>query len=100
MGGSTEEFRSDEWQLEQVSFGGDIRIGHVRGRILTMIGLWSTATPRNDASAYRGQWDLNDAYRYISEGWGGYSFDRRGPRVEHRRGNFRVVYRPVQLLQL
>jgi hypothetical protein len=75
MVGSTEEFRSDEWQLEQASFGGDIRIGHVRGRILTMFGLWATATPRNDASAYRGQWDLNDAYRYVSEAWGGYHWD-------------------------
>jgi len=78
MGGSTESFRSDEWQLEQMSLGGDLRIGHVRGRILTMFGLFSTTTPRNDASAYRGQWDLNDAYRYISEGWGGYSFDNVG----------------------
>ena len=78
MGGSTEQFRSDEWQLEQASFGGDIRIGHVRGRVLTMFGLWATATPRNDASAYRGQWDLNDAYRYVSEAWGGYTFDGIG----------------------
>jgi hypothetical protein len=75
MGGSTESFRSDEWQLEQMSFGGDLRIGHVRGRVLTMFGLWATTTPRNDASAYRGQWDLNDAYRYVSEAWGGYHFD-------------------------
>jgi putative OmpL-like beta-barrel porin-2/carboxypeptidase family protein len=78
MGGSTEEFRSDEWQLEQMSFGGDIRIGHVRGRVLTMTGLWATTTPRNDASAYRGQWDLNDAYRYFSEAWGGYTFENVG----------------------
>jgi hypothetical protein len=78
MVGSTEEFRSDEWQLEQASFGGDIRVGHVRGRVLTMFGLWATATPRNDASAYRGQWDLNDAYRYVSEAWGGYSFENVG----------------------
>jgi hypothetical protein len=78
MGGSTESFRSDEWQLEQLSLGGDIRLGHVRGRILTMFGLFSTTTPRNDASAYRGQWDLNDAYRYISEGWGGYHWDNVG----------------------
>jgi len=78
MGGSTEEFRSDEWQLEQMSFGGDIRVGHVRGRVLTMFGLWATTTPRNDASAYRGQWDLNDAYRYVSEAWGGYTFEGVG----------------------
>lgn len=75
LGGSTESFRSNEWQLEQLSLGGDIRIGHVRGRILTMFGEFATTTPRNDGSTGRGQWDLRDAYRYISEGWGGYHFD-------------------------
>jgi hypothetical protein len=78
MGGSTESFRSNEWQLEQLSLGGDIRIGHVRGRILTMFGEFATTTPRNDGSTSRGQWDLRDMYRYISEGWGGYSFDHVG----------------------
>jgi hypothetical protein len=75
LGGATESFRSNEWQLEQLSLGGDIRIGHVRGRILTMFGMFATTTPRNDASTARGQWDLRDMYRYISEGWGGYHFD-------------------------
>jgi hypothetical protein len=75
MGGSTESFRSNEWQLEQLSLGGDIRIGHIRGRILTMFGEFATTTPRNDGSTSRGQWDLRNAYRYISEGWGGYHFD-------------------------
>ncbi len=78
MGGSTESFRSNEWQLEQLSLGGDIRIGHIRGRILTMFGEFATTTPRNDGSTSRGQWDLRDAYRYISEGWGGYHFDNVG----------------------
>jgi Putative beta-barrel porin-2, OmpL-like. bbp2/Carboxypeptidase regulatory-like domain len=78
MGGSTESFRSNEWQLEQLSLGGDVRIGHVRGRILTMFGMFATTTPRNDPSTARGQWDLRNAYRYISEGWGGYSFDNVG----------------------
>jgi hypothetical protein len=75
MGGSTEMFRSDEWQLEQVSVGGDIRIDNVRGRILTMNGLFATTTPRNDASYSRGQWNLSGAYRYFSEAWGGYHWD-------------------------
>jgi hypothetical protein len=75
LGGSTETFRSDEWQLEQLSFGGDIRIDNVRGRVLTMNGLFATTTPRNDGSPNRGQWDLAGAYKYISEGWGGYHFD-------------------------
>jgi hypothetical protein len=75
MGGATESFRSDEWQLEQISIGGDIRIDNVRGRILTMDGLFATTTVRNDASPNRGQWDLGGAYKYISEGWGGYHWD-------------------------
>jgi hypothetical protein len=75
LGGSTETFRSDEWQLEQVSAGGDIRIQNVRGRILTMDGLFATTTVRNDGSPNRGQWDLGGAYKYISEGWGGYHWD-------------------------
>jgi hypothetical protein len=75
MGGSTESFRSDEVQVEQLSFGGDIRINNVRGRFLTMYGMFATTTPRNDASPGRGQWDLADAYRYVSEAWGGYHWD-------------------------
>ena len=75
LGGSTETFRSDEWQLEQISAGGDIRIQNVRGRILTMDGLFATTTVRNDASPSRGQWDLAGAYKYVSEAWGGYHWN-------------------------
>jgi len=75
MGGSTESFRSNEVQLEQVSFGGDIHVDNVRGRVLTMAGLFATTTPRNDGSAGVGQWNLNDAYKYFSEAWGGYHFN-------------------------
>jgi Putative beta-barrel porin-2, OmpL-like. bbp2 len=75
MGGATESFRSGEVQLEQLSFGGDLRVGNVRGRVLTMFGLFASTTPRNDGSAGVGQWDLNTAYRYVSEAWGGYHFN-------------------------
>ena len=75
LGGSTESFRSAEWQLEQLSIGGDIHIDNVRGRILTMDGLFATTTPRNDPSVIRGNWDLTGAYKYISEGWGGYHWN-------------------------
>jgi hypothetical protein len=73
--GSTESFRSSEFQLEQVSFGGDFHYDNVRGRFLSMMGLFSTTTPRNDASSGVGQWDLADAYRYLSEANAGYHFD-------------------------
>jgi hypothetical protein len=75
LGGSTETFRSDEVQVEQLSFGGDIRIDNVRGRFLTMYGMFATTTPRNDGSVNRGQWDLADAYKYVSEAWGGYHWN-------------------------
>ncbi len=75
LGGSTEEFRSGEVQVEQASVGGDFHWQNVRGRILTMFGMFATTTPRNDASAGVGQWDLRDAYRYVSEAWGGYHFN-------------------------
>jgi len=37
--------------------------------------MYSTTTPRNDASPGLGQWNLSDAYRYISEAYGGYHID-------------------------
>ena len=75
LGGSTEEFREGEFQVEQASFGGDFHWQNVRGRVLTMFGMFATTTPRNDASAGVGQWDLRDAYRYVSEAYGGYHFN-------------------------
>ena len=75
MGGSTESFRNGEFQEEQISVGGDFHWQNVRGRILTMMGLFATTTPRNDASAGVGQWDLRNAYRYVSEAYGGYHFN-------------------------
>jgi hypothetical protein len=73
--GATESFRSGEVQIEQISFGGDFHWQNVRGRVLTMFGLFSTTTPRNDASFAVGQWNLRDAYKYVSEAWGGYHFN-------------------------
>jgi hypothetical protein len=73
--GSTEAFRSGEVQLEQISFGGDFHWDNVRARFLSMMGMFATTTPRNDASAAVGQWDLRNAYRYLSEANAGYHFD-------------------------
>jgi len=75
MGGTTESFRSGEFQVEQASVGGDFHWQDVRGRILTMFGLFASTTARNDASTAVGQWDLRTAYRYISEAYGGYHFN-------------------------
>jgi hypothetical protein len=73
--GSTEEFRSGEFQIEQVSFGGDFHWENVRARFLSMFGLFSVTTPRNDASSGVGQWDLQGAYKYFSEANAGYHWD-------------------------
>jgi hypothetical protein len=43
---------------------------------MTQFGMYSTMTPRNDASTARGQWSLDNAYRYLSEAYGGYHIDR------------------------
>jgi hypothetical protein len=75
LGGSTEIFRSNEVQVEQISFGGDFHWQNVRARILTLGGLFGVTTPRNDASVGRGQWDLRGAYKYFGEAYGGYHFD-------------------------
>ena len=73
--GSTNSGRTGEVQVEQLGIGGDFHANNVRGRLMTQFGLYSTMTPRNDASPQRGQWDLSDAYRYISEAYGGYHWD-------------------------
>jgi hypothetical protein len=75
IGGSSEVFRSNEVGLTHLGVGGDFHYDHVRARVLSQIGLYSTATPRNDASPGRGQWDLANAYRYVNEAYGGYHFD-------------------------
>ncbi len=72
MGGSSELFRSNEVQLEQLGIGGDFHLDNVRARFMTQFGLYSTATVRNDPSPAKGQWDLGNANRYLSEAYGGY----------------------------
>jgi Putative beta-barrel porin-2, OmpL-like. bbp2 len=73
--GSSEVFRSNEVTLTDLGIGGDFHVNNVRARVLSQIGLYSTATPRNDASPARGQWNLADAYRYVSEANAGYHFN-------------------------
>lgn len=76
IGGSSEIFRSGEVQLTQLGIGGDLHFNNIRGRLMTQFGMYSETTPRNDASPSRGQWNLDSAYRYLSEAYGGYHFDK------------------------
>jgi hypothetical protein len=73
--GSSESGRTGEVQLQQLGIGGDFHVGNVRGRLMTQFGMYSTMTPRNDASPGLGQWNMADAYRYVSEAYGGYHFN-------------------------
>jgi hypothetical protein len=75
IGGSSEVFRSNEVQVTQLGIGGDFHYDNVRARLMTQFGMYSQTTPRNDASPTRGQWNLDGAYRYVSEAYGGYHFN-------------------------
>jgi hypothetical protein len=75
IGGSSEVFRHGEVQVTQLGVGGDFHYDNVRARLMTQFGMYSQTTPRNDASPARGQWQLDNAYRYISEAYGGYHFN-------------------------
>jgi hypothetical protein len=85
MGGSSELFRSNEIQLEQLGIGGDFHYDNIRARFMTQFGMYSTATVRNDPSYAKGQWDIADADRYLSEAYGGYHINAlEGINIEMR----------------
>jgi hypothetical protein len=75
ISGSSEAFRSNEIQVTQLGVGGDFYYKGAQVRFLTQFGMYSQTTPRNDASPSRGQWSLDDAYRYLSEAYAGYHFN-------------------------
>ena len=75
LAGTSESGRTGEFQVQQLGVGGDFHYDNVRGRVMTQFGMYSIMTPRNDASPARGQWNLADAYRYLSEAYGGYHFN-------------------------
>jgi hypothetical protein len=72
IGGSSEIFRANEIQLEQLGLGGDFHYDNVRARFMTQFGMYSTTTVRNDPSYAKGQWIINEADRYLAEAYGGY----------------------------
>ena len=75
IGGSAEMFRSSEFQLTMLGVGGNFHYDNVMARVMTQVGMYSQTQPRNDASPARGQWTLQDAYRYLSEAYAGYHFN-------------------------
>ncbi|MET0592074.1 MAG: outer membrane beta-barrel protein [Polyangiaceae bacterium] len=75
IAGSSEVFRHNELQVTHLGFGGDFSYKNVQARLMTQFGMYAMTTPRNDPSSARGQWSLDNAYRYLSEAYAGYHID-------------------------
>jgi len=74
--GSTALARNNEFEVSSANLGGDFNYKGARARIVTQFGTRSTVVPRNDYSVYKGQYDLATVYRYLSEAYGGYHFNK------------------------
>ena len=74
--GSTALARDTEVQLSALHLGGDFGFRNVRARFMTQFGMRSIVVPRNDYSPYRGQYQLANVYRYLSEAYAGYHFNK------------------------
>lgn len=74
--GSTALARNNEIQLNALHFGGDFNYYGARARFMTQFGTRSIVVPRNDLSPYRGQYQLSNVYRYLSEANVGYHFNK------------------------
>ncbi|MDI1356022.1 MAG: outer membrane beta-barrel protein [bacterium] len=72
--GSTALARNNEMQVSAAHLGGDFYYKGARGHIVTQFGTRSTIIARNDYSVYKGQYQLDNAYRYLSEANAGYHF--------------------------
>ncbi len=74
--GSTALARNNEVQLSALHVGGDFNYKNARARFMTQFGTRSIVVPRNDYSPYRGQYQLANVYRYLSEAYAGYHFNK------------------------
>lgn len=74
--GSTALTRNNEVQLSALHFGGDISYKGARARVMTQFGTRSQVVPRNDFSVYKGQYQLANIYRFLSEAYAGYHINK------------------------
>lgn len=74
--GSTALARNNEMQLSALHFGGDFSYKGARARFMTQFGTRSIVVPRNDISPYRGQYQLANVYRHLSEAYAGYHINK------------------------
>jgi hypothetical protein len=89
IGGSTEAWRHAENQVTQLGIGGDFHWDNVQGRLMTQFGQLATTPPRNDASPARGQWQLDNAYRYLHRTQRRHASGRQSRLAGIRRHEFR-----------
>lgn len=73
--GSTALARNNEMQVSAAHLGGDFYYNGARAHIVTQFGTRSTVIPRNDYSIYKGQYQLDNVYRYLAEANAGYHFN-------------------------
>ncbi len=73
--GSTALARNNEMQISSANLGGDFNYKGARAHIVTQFGTRSVIIPRNDGSVYKGQYQLDNVYRYLAEANAGYHFN-------------------------
>lgn len=71
--GSTATFRSNEFNLSYIEAGGELHEPKTgaRAKLMLQFGTRATGIPRNDNTPLRGQYDLYNALRYVTEGYAG-----------------------------
>ncbi len=74
--GSTALARNNEMTLSALHFGGDFTYQGARARVMTQFGTRSTVVPRNDFSPYKGQYELANVYKNLSEAYVGYHINK------------------------
>lgn len=71
--GSTATFRSNEFNISYIEAGGEFHEPKTgaRAKLMLQFGARATGIPRNDNTPLRGQYDLYNALRYVTEGYAG-----------------------------
>ena len=76
--GSTATFRSNEFNISYIETGGEFHEPEsgARAKLMLQFGTRATGIPRNDNTPLRGQFDLYNALRYVTEAYAGMHFNK------------------------
>lgn len=76
--GSTATFRSNEFNISFIEAGGEFHEPETgtRAKLMLQFGTRATGIPRNDNTPLRGQYDLYNALRYVTEAYAGIHLNR------------------------